>query len=52
MANRVLMLMADLSGGQGIRGRQRLVLMNGVKMALGSRDMTVEAVRQCAKYRN
>ena len=46
MAGRVLM--ADVSGGL-VRGRQRLGWMDGVKMALGSRGMTVEAVRQCAK---
>ena len=41
-------LMAELSGGR-VRGRQRLVWMNGVKVALGNRGMTVEAARQCAK---
>ena len=29
-----------------IRGRPRLVWMNGVKVALGNRGMTVEAARQ------
>ena len=48
MAKRVLM--ADVSGGR-VRGRSRLGWMDGMKMALGSRQMTVEAVRQCAKDR-
>ena len=38
MARRVLM--ADVSGGR-VRGRPRLGWINGVKMALGSRGMTV-----------
>ena len=46
MARRVLM--AEVSGGR-IRGRPRLGWMAGVKVALGSRGMTVEAARQCAK---
>ena len=46
MARRVLM--ADVSGGR-VRGRQRLGLMDSVKMDLGSRGITVEAARQCAK---
>ena len=41
-------LMADVSGGR-VRGRQRLGLMDSVKMALGSRGITVETARQCAK---
>ena len=41
-------LIADVSGGR-VRGRPRLGWMDGVKMALGSRGMTVEAARQCAK---
>ena len=44
MARRVLM--ANESGGR-VRGRPRLGWMNGLKMALGSRGMTVEAARQC-----
>ena len=48
MARRVLM--AKVSGGQ-IRGRPRLGWMDGVKVALDNRGMTVEAARQCAKDR-
>ena len=44
MARRVLM--ADVSGG---RVRWRLGWMDGVKVALGNRGITVEAARQCAK---
>ena len=40
--------MADVSGWW-VRGRLRLGWMDGVKMTLGSRGMTVEASRQCAK---
>ena len=43
MASRVLM--AAVSGGR-VRGRSRLGWMDGVKMALGNRGMTVEAARQ------
>ena len=43
MARRVLM--ADVSRGR-VRGRPRLGWMDGVKIALGSRGMTVEAARQ------
>ena len=43
-------LMAEVSGGR-VRGRPRLGWINGVKMALGNRGMTVEAARQCAKDR-
>ena len=46
MARRVLM--AEISGGR-VRGRPRLGSMDGVKVALGNRGMTVEAARQCAK---
>ena len=50
MARRVLM--AEVSGGQAqVRGRPRLGWMDGVKVALGYRGMTVEAPRQCAKDR-
>ena len=48
MAKRVLM--AEVSGGR-VRGRSRLGWMDGVKVALGNRGMTVEAARQCAKDR-
>ena len=43
MARKVLM--AEVSGGR-VRGRQRLGWMDGVKVALGNRGMTVEAARQ------
>ena len=46
MARRVLMV--EVSGGRE-RGRPRLGWMDGVKVALGNRRMTVEAARQCAK---
>ena len=48
MARKVLM--AEVSGGR-VRGRPRLGWMDGVKIALGNRVMTVEAARQCAKDR-
>ena len=48
MARRVLM--AVVSGGR-VRGRARLGWIDGVKVALGNRGMTVEAARQCAKER-
>ena len=48
MARRVLM--AEVCGGR-VRGRPRLGWMDGVKVALGNRGMTVEAARQCAKDR-
>ena len=48
MARRVLM--AEVSGGR-VRGRPRFVWMNGVKMTLGNRGMTVGAARQYAKDR-
>ena len=48
MARRVLM--AEVSGGR-VRGRPRLGWMDGVKVALGNRGLTVEAARQCAKDR-
>ena len=40
-----------VDGGSGlrVRGRPRLGLMDGVKVAMGNRGMTVEAERQCAK---
>ena len=48
MARRVLM--AVVRGGR-VRGRPRLGWMDGVKVALGNRGMTVEAARQWAKDR-
>ena len=42
--------MAEVSGGR-IRGTPRFGWMDDVKVALGNRGMTVEAVRQCAKDR-
>ena len=48
MARRLLM--AQVSGGW-VRGTPRLGWMDGVKVALGNRGMTVEAARQCAKDR-
>ena len=48
MARRVLM--ADVSLGR-VRGRPRLGWIDGVKMGLGNRGMTVETARQCAKDR-
>ena len=46
MARRVLM--AQVSGGR-VRGRPRLGWMNGVKVTLGNRGMTVEAARNIGK---
>ena len=43
MTRRVLM--AEVSGGR-VRGRPRLGWMDGVKVTLGNRGMTVEAARQ------
>ena len=43
MSRRVLM--AEVSGGW-VRGRPRLGWINGVKVALGNRGMTVDAARQ------
>ena len=48
MARRVLM--AEVSG-ERVRGRPRLGWMDGVKLALGNRGMTVDTERQCAKDR-
>ena len=42
------MLVAEVSWGR-VRGRPRLGSMDGGKVALGNRGMTVEAARQCAK---
>ena len=41
-------LMAKVSGGR-VQGRPRLGWMDGVKVVLGNRGMTVEAANQCAK---
>ena len=46
LARRVLM--EEESGGR-VRGRPRLGWMNGVKVALGNRGMTLEVERQCVK---
>ena len=46
-----MVLMAKVRGGR-VRGRTRLGRMNGMKVALGNRGMTVEAARQCMKDRN
>ena len=46
MARRVLM--AEVSGGR-VRGRPRLGWMDGVKVALCNKGMTMEAARQYAK---
>ena len=48
MARRVLI--SEVCRGR-VRGRPRLGLMDGVKVALGNRGMTVEAAQQCAKDR-
>ena len=45
MAGRVL---TEVGGGR-VCGRPRLGWMDGVKVALGNRGMTVEAALQCAK---
>ena len=44
------MLMAEVSGRR-VRGRPRLGWMDGVKVALRNRGVTVYAARQCAKDR-
>ena len=46
MTRRVLM--AEASGGR-VRGRPRLGWIYGVKVSLGNRGMTVEAVRKIGK---
>ena len=46
MARRVLI--AEVSRGR-VRGRPRLGWMDGVKVALGNRGMTVEAARMIGK---
>ena len=42
------MIMSEVSG-VWVRGRQRLGWMDGVKVGLGNRGMTVEAAHQFAK---
>ena len=42
--------MAEVSGGW-VRGTPRLGWMDGAKVALSNRGMTVEAARQCTKDR-
>ena len=48
MARRVLI--AEVSGGR-VRRRPRLGWMDGAKVALGNRGMTVEAARKTGKCR-
>ena len=43
-----MVLMAEVSEGR-VRGRPRLGWMDGVKVALGNREMTVEAARKTGK---
>ena len=43
--------MAEVSGGR-VRGRPRLGWMDGVKVALGNRGMTVEAGNNARKIGN
>ena len=49
--NRVLYGQKGVDGGRRVRGRPRLGWMDGVKVALENRGITVEAARQCAKDR-
>ena len=49
LARRVMM--AEVGGGR-VQGRPRFGWMEGVKVALSNRGMTVEAVRRCARDRN
>ena len=46
MARRVLMAEVSI---ERVLGRPRLGWMDGVKVALGNRGITVEAARQCVK---
>ena len=41
-------LMTDVSGGR-VRGRQRLLWIDGVNFSFGSRGMTVEAARHIGR---
>ena len=43
-----MVLMAEVSGGR-VRGRPWLGWMDGVKVPLGTRGITLGAARQCAK---
>ena len=43
-----MVLMAEVSGGR-VRGRPRSDWMDGAKVALGNRSMTVEAARKIGK---
>ena len=45
-----MVLIAEVSKGR-LRGRPRLGWMDGVNVALGNREITVEATTQCAKDR-
>ena len=45
-----MVLMTEVSGGR-VRRRPRLGWMDGVKVALGNRGVTVEAARQYSKDR-
>ena len=45
-----MVLIPEVSGGR-VRGRPRLDWIDGVKVALGNRGMTVWAARRCAKDR-
>ena len=49
MARKVLT--AEVSG-EWVRGKPRFGWIDGVKVALGNRGMTVEAARQCLQDRN
>ena len=49
LARRVMM--AEVSGGR-VRGRPRFGWMEGVKVVLSNRGMTMEAARRCARDRN
>ena len=49
LARRVMM--AEVNGGR-VRGKPRFGWMEGVKVALGNRGMTVDAARRCARDRN
>ena len=44
-------MMAEVNGGR-VRGRPRFCWMEGVKVALGRRGMTVKAARRCARESN
>ena len=44
----LMVLMVEVCGGR-VRGRRRLGWKGGVKVALGNREMTVKASRQCER---